>query len=78
MTVIENKIITKKRFSETVEGLVKSKSMSFIDAVVYVCEQNGIDPENGNRLLSDSIKQKIEAEAMKLNLIPRGNELPFD
>lgn len=78
MTVIEQKIVTKKRFSEAVEKLVRSKHMSFIDAIVHVCEQNGIEPQQGSKLLSESILQKVEAEAMKLNLIPKGNELPFD
>lgn len=78
MTIIENKIITKKRFSEAVEKIVLGKNMSWMDGVIKVCEDNGIDPSEVNRLLSESIKQKIEAEAMRLNLIPRGNELPFD
>lgn len=78
MTEIENKIMTKKRFSEAVEKEVRSKNMPFMDAVIVICEANEIDPSEVNRLLSDSIKLKIEAEAMKLNLIPKGNELPFD
>lgn len=78
MTEIENKIMTKKRFSEAVEKEVRSKNMPFMDAVLTVCELNEIDPIEVNRLLSDSIKLKIEAEAMNLNLIPKANELPFE
>jgi len=78
MTEIEKRIMTKKRFSEAVEKQVKSLSVPWMDAVIIVCENNEIDPSEVNRLLSDSIKGKIEAEAMKLNLIPKGNELPFD
>jgi len=78
MTDLEEKIITKKRFSEAVEKLVRSKNMPWMDAVIAICDEKTIDPSEVNRLLTDSIKQKIEAEAMKLNLIPRGNELPFD
>lgn len=78
MTSLEDKIITKKRFSEAVEKLVISKNMPWMDAVIVVCDNNSIDPSEVNRLLSESIKGKIEAEAMKLNLIPKGNELPFD
>lgn len=78
MTKIEEKIITKKRFSEAVEKAIRYKGLTCIDAIVYTCEQNGLDPGEVNRLLSTSILQKVEAEAMKLNMIPKGNELPFD
>lgn len=75
---IEEKIITKKRFSETVEKLVRSKPMPWMDAVLHICEEYSIDPADVNRLITDPIRGKIEAEAMRLNLIPKGNELPFD
>lgn len=76
--MLENKIITKKRFSEAVESVVIRHKMPFMDAVLEICESTGIDPLDVKRLLSDSIKNKIEREAMKLNMIPKTNELPFD
>lgn len=78
MTGIEQKIITKKKFSNAVEDLVIRKNMPFMDAVLTVCEERSIDPSDVNRLLTDSIKNKIEAEAMNLRLIPRTNALPFE
>lgn len=73
---IEAKIMTKKRFSNLVEVEVKSTQMSYIDAICKVCEDYAIDPLDTNRLLLDHIVEKIEAEAMELNLIPRKNKLP--
>jgi len=72
---IEAKIMTKKRFSNLVEDEVKATHMSYIDAICKVCEDNVIDPLETNRLLVDHIVEKVEAEAMELNLLPRKNKL---
>ena len=33
-----------KEFSLTIEGIVKEKKISHMDAVIWYCEQNGLDP----------------------------------
>jgi hypothetical protein len=43
-----------------------------------VCEDHGIEPEDVRKFVSTSIQEKIEGEAMRLNLIPRTNELFFE
>ncbi len=78
--IIEHKIMTKKRFSLAVETLVaKTPNTSYIDAAVMIIEQRGMDYSNLKRLLTDSLKAKIENEAHGLNLIKikRGNKLPI-
>ena len=47
-----------------------------MDAVLYLCEKYGIDPSESKKYISTVVKSKIEAEAMSLNFLPRGNELP--
>lgn len=77
--IIEHKIMTKKRFSLAVETLVsKTPNTSYIDAAVMIIEQRGMDYSNLKRLLTDSLKAKIENEAAGLNLIKSkgGNKLP--
>lgn len=73
------KIMTKKRFSSSVETLVATKKLSYIDAITYIVEERGMDYSNVKRLLSDSIKQKLEVEASELKLITTttGNKLPL-
>jgi hypothetical protein len=75
----EYKIMTKKRFSSSVEVLVSSKGFTYIDAITYIVEERGMDYSNVKRLLSDSIKQKLEVEASELKLITTttGNKLPL-
>ena len=72
----ETNFLTKKRFSKMVEGTVRNKRMSYMDAVVYLCEDNNIELEDVKKFLSPSIKDRIEAEAMGLNFLPKGNTLP--
>lgn len=73
--------MTKKRFSLAVEELVaKNKNTTYIDAAVMVIEKRGMDYSNLKRLLTDSLKAKIENEATNLNLIKGktgGNKLPI-
>lgn len=78
--MIEQKIMTRKRFSTAVENLVsQGKGLSYIEAAAYLIEQRGMDFKSLNRLLSDSLKQKIEAEASDLNLLrtKQTNKLPL-
>ena len=78
--MIEQKIMTRKRFSTAVESMVsESKGVSYIEAAAYIIEERGMDFKSLNRLLSDSLKQKIEAEATDLNLlrIKQTNKLPI-
>lgn len=76
---IEQKIMTRKRFSTAVETLVSKNNMSYIDAATYVVEMRGLDYKNLKKLLTDSLKQKIEEEAASLHLvkIKQGNKLPI-
>tara|TARA_Y100000385_G_scaffold272989_1_gene314387 strand:- start:102 stop:344 length:243 start_codon:yes stop_codon:yes gene_type:complete len=76
---LEYKIMTKKRFSSSVETLVVSKGFTYIDAITYIVEERGMEYNNVKRLLSDSIKQKLEVEASNLKLITTttGNKLPL-
>tara|TARA_B100000424_G_C22486440_1_gene283252 strand:- start:152 stop:391 length:240 start_codon:yes stop_codon:yes gene_type:complete len=79
MEILKEKIMTKKRFSTAVEELVANRNMSYIDAMTYIITQRGMDYGNIKKLLSDSLKEKLEAEAQGLNLIRggKGNKLPI-
>jgi hypothetical protein len=79
MIDLEQKIMTRKRFSTAVEQLVAKGNMSYIDAATFIIEQRGMDYTNLKKLLTDSLKDKMEAEAIRLNLIrgKKGNKLPI-
>ncbi len=71
----ENNFLTKKKFSKMVEQTVSSLKLSYIDAVVHLCEKNKMELEDIGKFISPQIKQKIEYEGMNLNMLPRGNTL---
>ena len=72
----ESNFLSKKRFSKMVEDTVRKMSMSYMDAVVYLCEENTIEIDDVKKYLSVSIKERIEGEAMNLNFLEKSQPLP--
>lgn len=77
MTLDVANFLTKGKFSKMVEQTVLEKKLSYIDAVVHICEEHQIDPGDVKKFLNNMVRDKIEAEAKALNLLPRGAELPI-
>jgi hypothetical protein len=46
-----------------------------MDAILYLCDKNDIDPVDVNKFISPIIKGKLEAEAMNLNFLPKTNSI---
>ena len=67
--------LNKKKFSKMVETAVRTNGMSYLDAIVWLCEQNNIEVEDIKKYLSPSITENLEKEAMDLNFIPKVNTL---
>lgn len=65
----EQNFLTKKSFSKMVEETVIRTKMNYIDTIVHLCEENGIEIEDIKKYLNDPIKSKLEAEATGLNFI---------
>lgn len=67
-----------KEFSLEIEKIVKEKrDLTYMDAVIWYCEQNDIEISTVNPLISKTLKQKIELEAQKLNFLPKTGVLPI-
>jgi len=64
-------MINKNKFSKIVEETVSTTTLSYIDAIVYVCENNSIEIDDCKKFISASIQEKLENEARKLNYLPR-------
>ena len=60
-----------------IENIVKEKNISHMDAVLWYCEQEGLQLEGINSLISKALKEKIEANARELNFLPRQAKLPI-
>jgi hypothetical protein len=74
----QNNFLSKKKFTKMIETTVKTKGLTYMDAVVYLCNDNNIELEDVKKFISLNIKERIEAEAMNLNFLPKGNTLPLD
>jgi hypothetical protein len=77
---VEDFLMTKKRFSIMVEETVLNLSLSYLDAIMYLCEKHTIEPEDVKKYISPTIKDKLEVDAMKLNYIGSDgtSSLPLD
>ena len=62
-------ILTKKKFTTSVEELVIEKHLSYIDAVVYFCQENHLEPDLVKGLITPPLKEKIKAEAIGLRFL---------
>ena len=70
---LNNLMLTKQKFGKMLVQVVKEKQMSYLDAVLHLCEESGLDPQDVKKYLSPAIRTKIEAEATKLNLMVNKN-----
>lgn len=75
---LEESFLTKTKFSKLVEQTVIEKRLSYMDAIVWLCEEHNIEIEDVRKFISPIIKDKLEAEARRLNFLPRTNELTFE
>ena len=64
-------------FMENIENLVQKTKMSYIDAVMYYCEENKLEPETAGKMIGGKLKQCIQEEAEDLHLIPKTSKLPI-
>ena len=71
-------ILTKKKFTLAVEELVIEKKLSYIDAIVYFCQENHLEPESVKGLITPPLKEKIKAEAIGLRVLKESHaKLPI-
>ena len=69
-----------KEFSLIIEGVVRDKRpITYMDAIIWYCQENQLEVDSVGRLISKSLKEKIQVEASKANLIkiPETGKLPI-
>jgi hypothetical protein len=69
--VLNKKFLSKEKFAEDIESLVLETKMSYIDAIVQYCEDNNIEVDSVNKLVSKPLKEKIRWEATELNYLKK-------
>ena len=69
--------VSNSRFPKEVETHVKKYGVSYIDAVIAVCERFGIEPQVAAKFLNKPIIERLRAEGQGLNLLPKKAKLPI-
>ena len=72
---IEEQFLTKSKFTKLIEKTVADLKIPYMDAIIKVCETNEIELEDIRKFISPVIKDKLEAEAMDLNFLPKKNSI---
>tara|TARA_Y100000389_G_scaffold177989_1_gene190745 strand:- start:469 stop:702 length:234 start_codon:yes stop_codon:yes gene_type:complete len=73
----KNTIHTPKTFSLEIEKIAFKKRCTHLEAISIYCEQIGIEPVSTAKLLTKSLKEKVEANAIDLNYLPKSAKLPM-
>ena len=71
-------IIDPEHFCQEVEELHAYEGMTIFEALMFVCEDNGVDYECVGPLVNRSIKEKIKVEAINKNLLKSDTHSLFD
>lgn len=56
-------------FSQFIEKQAQTTGAGYIDTIVAFCEKNNLEVESVKKLLTTSLKEKIQDEAEGLNLL---------
>jgi len=63
-------VITPKKLAERVEFLVEKDQMTHTEAIIEVCEELELEPEDMAKIIKKGpLKNKLEVEATKRNII---------
>jgi len=67
-----------KTFSQEIEDIVRKQKISYMDAIIHLCELKDLDPGRVNSFINKQIKEKLKVEAINLKLlnIPKQGSLP--
>ena len=68
---------TSEQYNIEIEKLVEKTSMSYLDAMLYHAEENGLESETVAGLINLKTKTKLREEAEKLNFMPKTSKLPI-
>lgn len=63
--------ITQEKFLDLVESCVKTKKMSYMEAIVCVCEEIKLEYESVPKLINIKMKRLIKNEALSNNMMKK-------
>ncbi len=70
-------LYTSERYNSEIEEIVERTSMSYLDAMLYHADENGLESETVAGLINVKTKTKLREEAEQLNFMPKTSKLPI-
>lgn len=59
------------QFSTHIEQLALQKRLSHMDAVLFYCKENYVEPDEIKKLINKPLRDKIEIDMREANLLPK-------
>jgi UDP-glucose 6-dehydrogenase len=69
--LLKEKFLCQNKFTSDIESLVQNSDLNYIEAIITYCEENNIELESVNKLISKPLKEKLKAEALDLNYLKK-------
>ena len=66
-----------KKFSKNIEIMVREQGFRYIDAIMEYCSEHNIDNDIIPKLITRQLKDKVQAEAVQYNFLPKVGLLPI-
>ena len=70
-------LFTSERYNSEIEEIVIRTKMSYLDAMLYHADENGLESETVAGLIDVKTKTKLREEAEILNFMPKTSKLPI-
>ena len=72
-------ILDSSTIFKNVDALVKTHSLTYIDAIVHFCERNGLEIETVAALIKNNGKMRahLKEEGENLRILPKTDRLPI-
>ena len=66
-----------EQYNSEIEGIVERTNMSYLDAMLYHLDENGLESETVAGLINIKTKNKLREEAEILHFMPKTSKLPI-
>jgi len=76
MTELLN-MFTSERYNTEINSIVETTKMSYLDAIMYHADENGLESETVAGLINVKTKNKLREEAETLHFMPKTSKLPI-
>lgn len=72
---LEKKFLCPEKFTKEIEKLVSQRAdLNYITAITEYCEVNEIDIDSISKVISRTLKERIQGDAMRLNFLKRSSK----